>query len=1260
MAISTSSFGVPRALRRHAALLAWLVALCALALFLLYAAWSWRNLQATALNQVGLYARALQTDTNATLNALGNGLLKAVEVGELQRSSLNAQRMERAMAASLADYPALSSVSVLDDHGRVLASSEPHAVGLQVPLVRLGTLPRQGAMAMGAWLPTRSLVGLDAAAKVGNSPGTIAMLHRIARPDGKSLLLVGLVAPEIMAAQHSVLVDKPAIRSALVTYEGIVLQRGANVPLQAGSSIKSLQFLRHLMPPREHGGHLGKGMDGAPAVVAFHTLRQWPLLVVVEQDYSVIQGELLKQAAWNGAALLCTWASLWLFVFLVHRDLASEESARAEEDRLHFTIVQSEQRLKLALESAGEGVWDLDLQAGELIVSSSVKAMLDYASDEVGDHLQDWVMLIHPQDVEPLKTAVFDHLAGRSSGIRCELRMRCKDGRWRWMMARGHGVMLSPGDAQMMRVIGTVVDISDRHETESALSISLARQQAILQSALDAIVTVDVHGHVMDFNRAAEEMFGRTQAEVIGKPMELFMAPQRDQELPRTKLARYFGTDDSSILIRRVETQAIRQDGTLFPVELSVVPVCTGDEALFTATLRDISDRKRVESALRDSEARARETFEQAAVGVIQQGRDGRFLRVNQTLCTMLGLSGEEFLALRPDKLLHPDHQERGEQALRRLLDGDVGSSIHEVQLRHQEGYYVWVRVTGSLAHSSSSQVYVIWIVEDIRERKVVETERKALLLSFQQTATELERQRLALDQHTLVSIVDPDGTLVYVNSRLCEVSGHHAHELIGRQHSIVARGQGQSSTTWAIENFAEIGEQLLEHVHAGKVWQGELLHRHKNGGPLWAASTVVPMLDAGGELHQIFVIQTDISRRIVAERAAADSRDVELQIGTRIQQSLLAAVPDQRLPRTWLSTHSRPSQGIDGDFMHVVAVGDDCVDLVTADVMGKGIGAALIAAAAKMQLTQCMTRLMSESINCGLPSPADVVAALHKTMVPSLQSVGAFITLSYVRIDSCANTITWVGCGHEEPLLVRVDGSSEALQNQHPPMGVLSVMQYEQNMTPFDEGDAFFACSDGLCDAINVDGSRVGREAVEAAVRRLLMSCKAPAAIVHALIRDLIAPGVRVVDDTTLLLAVRTGDTTNASRRELPYLVDALVDVRGLVEARCEKAGFEEVEASLFTLACVEAFSNIVRHSQGRLAESKIELVVVHKPGCLLVEFIYLADQVELPQHCTPVLEDYPEGGFGLSIMREATDRLEYEHHDGINTIRLTKNVVA
>src|SRR4051794_34987495 len=155
--------------------------------------------------------------------------------------------------------------------------------------------------------------------------------------------------------------------------------------------------------------------------------------------------------------------------------------------------------------------------------------------------------------------------------------------------------------ASLGRQIGQYID---RARASAAVAESEARTRAILEAALECIVTMDDRGRVVEFNPAAERTFGYTREAVVGREMAELIVPPRLRELHRKGLQRYLDTGNPVVLNRRIEIIGMRSDGSEFPVELAITRIPLPGSPIFTGYLRDITERKQSEQDLRASRAR--------------------------------------------------------------------------------------------------------------------------------------------------------------------------------------------------------------------------------------------------------------------------------------------------------------------------------------------------------------------------------------------------------------------------------------------------------------------------------------------------------------------------------------------------------------------------------------------------------------------------------------------------------------------------------
>src|SRR6266513_50783 len=169
----------------------------------------------------------------------------------------------------------------------------------------------------------------------------------------------------------------------------------------------------------------------------------------------------------------------------------------------------------------------------------------------------------------------------------------------------------------------------ERKRAEEAVRASEARLKALLDSALDACVTMDEAGRITSWSAAAEAVFGWPASEAIGRSLAATIIPRQHREGHARGLARFLETGEGAILRQRIEITALHRDGREFPVELTVTPLKMGGAIVFSAFLRDFTERKRAEEKLRASEERTRLILESALDAVVIMDADGLIIGWN-------------------------------------------------------------------------------------------------------------------------------------------------------------------------------------------------------------------------------------------------------------------------------------------------------------------------------------------------------------------------------------------------------------------------------------------------------------------------------------------------------------------------------------------------------------------------------------------------------------------------------------------------------
>ncbi|HEU5490351.1 MAG TPA: EAL domain-containing protein, partial [Gaiellaceae bacterium] len=225
-----------------------------------------------------------------------------------------------------------------------------------------------------------------------------------------------------------------------------------------------------------------------------------------------------------------------------------------------------------------------------------------------------------------------------------------------------------------------------------------AHAAAILDSALDAVITIDHDGRVLEFNVAAERTFGYSKQEVLGRELAELVVPPRFREAHRQALTRWNAHGPTSgagtMLGRTIEVEAMRSDGTEFPAELAISRVAIPGPPVFTASIRDISERTAAEELLRAAEFRYRTLVEQLPlISYVDAGDtpDTSAVYVSPQVEDVLGWTPEEWLT-RPDVFrdsLHEDDRDRV-LAEKREAYARRAALRHVYRIRARDGRVLW------------------------------------------------------------------------------------------------------------------------------------------------------------------------------------------------------------------------------------------------------------------------------------------------------------------------------------------------------------------------------------------------------------------------------------------------------------------------------------------------------------------------------------------------------------------------------------------
>ncbi|MCC3409337.1 MAG: PAS domain S-box protein [Microcoleus sp. PH2017_10_PVI_O_A] len=543
--------------------------------------------------------------------------------------------------------------------------------------------------------------------------------------------------------------------------------------------------------------------------------------------------------------------------------LADFAAAAVQIDRANKTkeaLRESEERWQLACAGNNDGIWDRNLQTNCGTVSDRCLEILERDRQDF-HHFSQYLSWVHPDDLERLQSTWQQHLQRETSHYCCEYRIRCPDGGYKWVLARGRAIWDESGNP--VRAVGSLTDISDRKIAELAFAQSEERLSVAIEGSGMATWDLDVQTNRVIWSANHFKIFGCEPA------------PSGETTIAMWKKCVH--PDDLKRVVQAVKTA--RETRSLYSVEYRIVRADTGEirwlsvfgryfydsagaAVRFVGVVFDATDRKKSEIALHESEQTVRRQlaeiesiYQTIPVGLAVLDTDLRFVRLNQRLAEINGLSVEAHIG-RTVREIVPNLADTAESWCRRILETKEAMRNFELtgETSAQPGVVrTWLENWSPLKDAGGEIVAINVVVAEITDRKKAELDLQA------------SNERFELATRAIDGIVfewDFASNSVYRSEGL--------YSLVG-----VRPEDAGPTPEWWKERIDPIDLARIEAeekpILKQERYEGEYRIRHADGRwiDVWERGCLIR--NQQGEATKVVGFTTDISKRKVAEAALRD-----------------------------------------------------------------------------------------------------------------------------------------------------------------------------------------------------------------------------------------------------------------------------------------------------------------------------------------------------------------------------------------------------
>ncbi|BAY61292.1 two-component hybrid sensor and regulator [Calothrix brevissima NIES-22] len=545
-----------------------------------------------------------------------------------------------------------------------------------------------------------------------------------------------------------------------------------------------------------------------------------------------------------------------------------------ERKQAEIALRVSQERLQLALEGSGDGLWDWNISTGELYLSPSWLKMLGYEENELASDVSTWESLIHPEDKPWVMELLNDHLQNSNAPYAFDYRVQTKSGKWKWIANYGKVVTRDRHNLPV-RMVGTHKDISDRKHIQEQLQNISHRLTLALRSGAIGTWDWDLMHHLY-WDERMYELYGMQKSLMALRYQDWIDAihPEDVAQAHASIQATLQGEKEFAL-----EFRIIHPDGAVRFIKAAALVQRDrqGNPTRMVGINYDITERKQIEQALQESERRYATLAEASPVAIFRFDVDGNCIYVNDRWSEMTGRPITAALGMGWVDTLHPDDRDRILAGGRQAVAEKRGKNSEGRHL-HPDGTITWfysqmlpeIDADGNL-------IGYIGTLTDITNRKQIE-----------QALQESERRYATLAEASPVVIFrfDADSNCIYVNDRWSEMTGKPI---------TAALGMGWVDTLHP-DDRDRLEKAWYDACAQNIIYQNEGRCLRSDGSIIWFYVQSLPETDPNNNIIGYIGTLTDITSRKLAEEELVRQQQLQEVIFNESTDALFLVDPETLL----------------------------------------------------------------------------------------------------------------------------------------------------------------------------------------------------------------------------------------------------------------------------------------------------------------------------------------------------------------------------